>query len=430
MKKIIPLILLMVTASNIFANGGPIDGCAVYRTADIILINMPDIKLIKEDLKINIVGDYSFVDVTYVIQNNSYTDSKITYGFPIDYIRTDLQYEFEWQKEYLPEIEFYLDAKKLKIKHQVDYSIFEEKADTNDEQMLEMRRSWYIVDFNIPKGKSIILKVKYKIKNGFEDWATTKSFFPTFDDRRFIYDFKPAQNWDDGIIDELNVQINVKDIITKGGKVNISGLSFSESLGVYFASFKKYDLKTSPNLTIFYQNTEKLSDYLSKYRIKNDKIKAVTVSSSLSSSYSSKNLFDFDFNTAWVEGSERDGIGEKIEIELDKYPLAAICLINGYTKNADVYLSNNRIKKLKIDIEYIDYEDSTKLITESNEVLFNKLEYNEISKNNFGNIITIVGDYGDGYSKITKITLTILDVYKGTKYSDTCISELLLLGFE
>jgi hypothetical protein len=141
-------------------------------------------------------------------------------------------------------------------------------------------------------------------------------------------------------------------------------------------------------------------------------------------------MFDFDFNTAWAEGINGDGIGEKIEIELNKYPLVAICLINGYTKNADLYKSNNRIKKLKIDIEYVDYKDSTKLDIESNEVVLKDFEFQDVSKNNFGSIISVIGDYGEGYRQITKITLTVLDVYKGIKYTDTCISELLLLGYE
>jgi hypothetical protein len=434
MKKTTLLLLLIVITSNIFGNGGPIDGCAVYRTGDIVLINLPDIKLIKEDLKIKIEGDYSFVNVTYLIQNNSYSDSKITYGFPVDYIRNELQYEFEWQDEYLPKIEFFLDSKKMEIKHQVDYSILEEKSSTNDEFNLEVKRSWYVVDFEIKEGQKILLNVKYKIKNGFEDWATTKSFFPTFDDRHFIYDFKPAKNWDDGFVPELNTEIDIQDIISKGGKVNITGLSLNDSSGIYSASFKNFDFKHSPNLNISYSNNQKLSDFMSdfisEYRLKNDKIKAVNVSSTLSSKYSTKNMFDFDFNTAWAEGINGDGIGEKIEIELNKYPLVAICLINGYTKNADLYKSNNRIKKLKIDIEYVDYKDSTKLDIESNEVVLKDFEFQDVSKNNFGSIISVIGDYGEGYRQITKITLTVLDVYKGIKYTDTCISELLLLGYE
>ncbi len=43
--------------------------------------------------------------------------------------------------------------------------------------------------------------------------------------------------------------------------------------------------------------------------------------------------------------------------------------------------------------------------------------------------MSIIGDYGDGYAKVRKITITILEVYEGTKYSDTCISEVLLLGY-
>lgn len=429
MKKLTLFCLFVVLSSKIFGNGGPIDGCAVFKAGDIVLINMPNIELIKEDLKIKIEGDYSFVVVTYQLQNSSNSDSKITYGFPVDYFRNELQYDFEWQNDYLPEIEFILNSKQLEIKHQVDYSVFEEKSETTNGNTMEVRRSWYIVDFNLEKDKTVMLIVKYKIKNGFEDWATSKSFFPTYDERRFIYDFKPAKNWGDGSISELNIEINAKDIELNGGKLNISGLSLSGGSGIYSASFKKYDLKKTPNLSISYNNNQKLSDYIIKYLLSADKIKKIKVSSELSSTYSAKNMFDLDFNTAWADGAEGNGIGEKIEIDLDKYSLVAICLINGYTKNSDLYKYNNRIKKLRIDIEYVDYKDSTKIDVESNEISINDLEYNKISKNNFEGMVSIIRDYGEGYRKITKITLTILDVYKGTKYSDTCISEILLLGY-
>lgn len=430
MKKLTIFILSILLTINLFGNGGPVDAGAVYRIGDIVLINMPYIKLIKEDLKIKIEGDYSFVEVNYLLQNES-IDSKITYGFPIDFLQNNIDINFQWEESNLPEIKFILDNKPLEIKHQVDYSVFEENSFFDNQLPLEIHRSWYVVDFNIEEKKSVILKVIYKIKNGFEDWATTKNFFTEFSNRHFIYDFKPAKNWNDGIISEFNLELNVKDIVLNKGNLNISGLSLLDNkTGIYTTSIKNFDLKKAPNLLISYENKHKLSEEIIHYLLPTDKIKNIKTSSEVSSDYTAKNMFDLDFNTTWAVRDNGNSIGEKIEIELDKYHLGAICFLNGYTKNEAVYTENNRIKKLRLEIEYVDFNDSTKSIIESREISIKDIPFSSISKNNFGNMLSIIEDFGDGYLQIKKITLTILEVYKGTKYSDTCISEIFLLGYQ
>jgi len=67
---------------DVKANGGLVDGSAVYRTGDIVLIKQANIKLEKETLKIKLYGDYSIVNVKYLLKNNSYSKIDVTYGFP------------------------------------------------------------------------------------------------------------------------------------------------------------------------------------------------------------------------------------------------------------------------------------------------------------------------------------------------------------
>ena len=57
------------------------------------------------------------------------------------------------------------------------------------------------------------------------------------------------------------------------------------------------------------------------------------------------------------------------------------------------------------------------------------LNYFTPTKTNLNTSMSIVANYGDSYQKVRKITMTVLEVYKGSKYSDTCISEVLLLGY-
>ncbi|MBO4319322.1 MAG: hypothetical protein J5857_02515 [Treponema sp.] len=104
----------------------------------------------------------------------------------------------------------------------------------------------------------------------------------------------------------------------------------------------------------------------------------------------------------WVEGVKGYGINETISIEF-KDPVYGFSILNGYAdvQNMKLFKENSRVKKLKVEdltnkLEYVmDFEDK---------VYFNYMELKKPSKS---------------------IKLTILDVYKGTKYQDTCISAMI-----
>jgi len=421
------IIILSITESE--GNGGPIDGSAVYQTGDIVLMNRPNIDLIREDLSIKIEGDHSLVNVEYQLYNNGYGDSEITYGFPVDFIRSELAYELQWQEDYLPEIKFEAGGKGLEIKHQVDLSVNQVRHASYGN--VDMRRSWHIVDFTMRKGERTILKVSYKVKNGFEDWSTTKSFFPSFDERRVFYDFSPAKHWGDGGVAMMNVEIDARNLVKNGGSIKIAGMKLENRSGLYTGSFNDFDLKNAENLGITYKNDiQKLSGFIDEHRVPKSLIKSLTTTSQLEGNYKSANMLDSDFGTAWVEGESGDGLGEKIEIVLDNYPLAAIVFINGYTKSVGTYKTNNRVKKIRMDREVVDYRDETKTSIKTVEISLEDLPYQEVSSENLAAMMSVLGDYGDGYQKVRKITLTILEVYKGSKYNDTCISEVLLLGYQ
>lgn len=104
----------------------------------------------------------------------------------------------------------------------------------------------------------------------------------------------------------------------------------------------------------------------------------------------------------WVEGVEGNGIGEYITVEF-KEPIKELELLNGYTdiNNLKLYKENARIKQFKLE----DLDNKTEsIINFEDYVYFNKVVLEKPT---------------------TKIRLTIVDVYKGTKYQDTCFSSIL-----
>lgn len=128
--------------------------------------------------------------------------------------------------------------------------------------------------------------------------------------------------------------------------------------------------------------------------------------------YKPENLFKFldyldhrisvnRFAIPWVEGKNDYGIGESITFEF-KNEVNAFNVINGYVDpyNLNLYKNNSRVKKLKIEnlatgkswIE--DFEDK---------IYINRIESESPSKS---------------------FKITIMDVYKGSKYKDTCITAI------
>lgn len=133
----------------------------------------------------------------------------------------------------------------------------------------------------------------------------------------------------------------------------------------------------------------------------------VTASSTLPASknntYFPSNAVDVNSNTAWVEGAPDAGIGEWISFENNvAKEISYIQIKNGYTKNEEVFWANNRLKKIRIEFSN---DDPIIVILKDGYERGNNVYLNKTVKT-------------------TSLKITILDVYKGQKYDDTCISEI------
>lgn len=132
----------------------------------------------------------------------------------------------------------------------------------------------------------------------------------------------------------------------------------------------------------------------------------VTASSELlGDSVSHKPSFAVDGSkdTSWVEGVSGDGIGEWVMLSSSgNQSVSGIKIINGYSKSSDLYGKNNRVASVTLE-----FSDGSSLS-------FNLKDGNmDFQTLDFGKTITT------SYIKV-KIT----GVYKGSKYQDTCISEI------
>ncbi len=160
-----------------------------------------------------------------------------------------------------------------------------------------------------------------------------------------------------------------------------------------------------------------------------------------------------DTSTAWVEGAEGDGIGEWVIIPIkptgestwnrlsgsrkhryDGGFTVSLFVCNGYQKSLDLYRKNNRVKEAKISVYAAAFsfgQDDAfllwnpdcvyeKTITLNDDIIENPVCLN-CHTEDFS--ITLPEKYRTEECELY-LKLEIRSVYKGTKYSDTCISEM------
>ncbi len=145
--------------------------------------------------------------------------------------------------------------------------------------------------------------------------------------------------------------------------------------------------------------------------------------------YGISNLDDKSIKTAWVEGESESGIGTIIKYKNPSRKantINGIEIINGYAKNYNTFIENNRVAFLKVsvinklynedlmDSEFWDIKEffNGKYKTKE-EYLFTLEDTPYVQYLEF-----------DSPIKAKEIEFEILKVYKGTKYDDTAISEI------
>jgi Caspase domain len=121
-------------------------------------------------------------------------------------------------------------------------------------------------------------------------------------------------------------------------------------------------------------------------------------------SYGVRNLFSGDSSVAWVEGASGYGIGEWITVEFDsRRSVRSVLIDNGYQKNSDIYYKNSRVRRVR-------------LVFSSGESLVRSLD------DKFGTQTISLDRAINAYW----VQVVVEDVYRGSKYSDTAVTKLLV----
>ncbi len=420
--------MLLLLPQLSLANGGPVDGSDLYKTGNIVLQQESNVQLIEENLRIKLEDDYSIIVVDYWLENTSEESSEVTYGFPIDIADIYGVEGFEMSTRVLPYFHFLLNGDTLKQRQRVEEETFHSGEGHYPYEEYECMRSWQLADLKLEAGATTKLSVHYKVLNGFEDFATNKSIFTSYGNRRLIYDFSPTQHWGDGQLEHFSMEIDASSLLAKGAKIDSSAISFED--GHYHFSAENFDLKNAAPLILSYNNSAaKYAEELEKGKLLDKEILQTSINASTDPKLCSV-LRDEDYKTAWISDKPFAERGDTIYFKLDTLrTLCAILMFNGNFSSEEAFYDYSRIKSLTVDL-HAYYQGEDLGWTDNHTTFYEDVPYKNPAEQLYGDCTETVYDTGEPYSQIRELRIIINEVYPGRKHDHVSISELILIGTE
>lgn len=412
-KKIYIVVCILISSIPLFANGGIHwwwNGSGTNPSV-ITLKNDSDIILKKENLILRFVDDCVIVSCDYVLFNKSNAEKQIDFAFNI----TDSSHDsLKWYDIFVDDLKVDSELHK-EICHDVNESSYS---------------WWELSEIKLAAKKETNISICYRVETE-NDGTYYKSYFEK--GNSFLYNLYPALSFGDGIIEDFTLTIDASDILGWNGKITkIEGIDISikDSERTVTKSFKNFDLNKHKQLKISYNIK---NYYFARLYEKYGTDYIVTATSELqegSTFYSSDNLRDKNCKTAWVEAKPDFGKNERIKIKCSG-TITQLLVVNGFRKSEKNYYENNRVRKIAL------YVDGTKL----GEMTLPDRPYHLVDMSNIlddGDLLNLNPDFfTKNNSKVMSsacafypkenIEIEILEVYTGTKYNDTCISDIYLI---
>lgn len=132
--------------------------------------------------------------------------------------------------------------------------------------------------------------------------------------------------------------------------------------------------------------------------------------------YGAQQAHDFNIATAWVEGQDGYGEGERITYHFDlrdqpghELGITTLLIANGYKKSPDLWKKNSRVKRLRMYLNDQPYADIE---------LLDILNFQSVDIG-----VIMLPDH-----EPLTLSFEIIAVYPGDRYTDTALTELLFDG--
>lgn len=406
------------------------------------LKGLDQVEMVSESLSIVLHKQYADVEVKYSLQNTA-GPVEVKAGFPCVPCKK-CSYSRDTAKQPVLDIfDYSISADGKVLEHgliegknekwfklsgtALDMFSMEPPDSNSDSTLTGLKIYWMVSKLNFEKNQNREVTISYKVN--YQSGGSGFSEITDFDSEILRYFLHTGASWKGpikrGFVRIHNISKDVDRIRLMPAKM------FTRSGDDFTWKFSNLEPTLKDNIVIDFNNA-----YTSPYDFSGGVDKkleswyvfedtnynfdfhgySVKTSSTLlnKTEYQETNVSDFDEKTAWVEGKKGPGTGESLTLVLDKpADIYAVGILAGYYKSKDVYFNNDRVAKIRItvnDKKSMDYR------------LYD--DYNELGAKEHRAYQFLTLPASD--TQVKTLRLTILDVYKGTKYDDACISEILL----
>jgi hypothetical protein len=431
--------LAAAAVSPVLANGGGYIA-GVKSTGPFRPVNVENVEMVSEKLDIELKKDAAMVSIVYELRNPGKA-LNVEMGFPCSVAVTE---KFDKDSKPLPpelpqlgDFSLTADGKAVKSELMKDHAVLGggmAKPANENEYVEPILTGWQVVKLPFKEGQTRRVEVRYR--NPYFRQEDSMSDNTNYSPLSMRYLFSAAALWS-GPISKGEVTVRATGV--NPDEVTLShSQRFKRDGRTWKWSFTDFEPTMQDDLTILSgqheyhqwreaEDPKKTCIYIMKGKSydraelqKNgtwffhSRDYTATASSSLPEdggrTYGPDSLNDNTWDNAWAEGAEGDGIGESITLKLTKpSKLTRILVENGYRGGDDdklgVFAANNRVKKVAVSINggkpfTADLPDS---------------------RSEQGGII-IPKDAGT----VETVQLTIKEVYRGTKFRDTCLTGIWL----
>jgi hypothetical protein len=443
-RSLIPLALVLpFTSLLLFANGGGYHTGLKFTgsVAPFEPEGVEKIRILREDLDIELKPDHASVTVTYLMRNEDSRKVTARFGFPVE------------------------DTKKSEF----DIGFLSEDAPERAKEKVASLGSEYCTNYKVRFGSEAV-KASYVVEpvaqglvkpfdgierfEGINGWMVSEVRFRaseekqvriTYDSpydaegsfisnnsndaaRAFRYRLSTGGVWK-GTIQSGTVRVIPKGIDPAELRIQTPANRFKKiEDGSWIWEFRDLeptladdiDIKTTLPVSRFgdYEEGGASVAYLKRGDQWSWQHRAYTVHStsylqeSGGMQYPARNVKNNDYSgregegfAAWVEGKPDDGIGEGLDFELNEpAPVVKIGIRPGYGKTAELFKANNRPKVVRVTLnDEHSFDAELKDLDEQQEISV------------------------PGYFKpVRKVSLRINEIYRGTRFRDTALADVVI----
>lgn len=445
-----------------WGNGDPvIEYSAVRRSANPVPMTISEIRVAAERLRIIPGLPWTRVIVEYDLVNDSNRNfEKINYGFPIDYIgdskrlflnddgMTESMTEAGWSESNLKDVSFSFKGRELEWSSADETIKIAKNVTPEDDPEVEvpyfdpgLTRLWTYTAISMGPRDRATLRVAYSIRSrqltGVYDKQMSQLGRYYAKELDIHYDLKPAKHWGDGKAGSLDVAVDFSGLPAfvddQWDWPRLEGLDFQRDGNVWTYHSDSFDYASAEpiDITSWCDESHNRKPWTRIDSLKIEKDLYIVTTTRAQEKYPTANMVDGLPETTWVSA----GDGSKAKVIIDfKIPqnVSDIRLLNGYHKSHALLKANSRLKRVRLSIYRLDKNEPEVFdldLTGDQRIYTDAKEWDYGAYREPVGIVITPEEYGDITGRtVERIVLEVLEVEKGTKYTDLCISEIEIYG--